>query len=584
MKPSRFPSSIEALEPRIAPATITVTSLADDGGGALLTLREAIALADATPATADLIVFGGAAAAGGTIELATALDITTSLTIRGPGAGKLILDGNDATRIFNITDGAATVRSVVISGLSLVDGHAVGSGGGGILTAESLTLSNVAISSCVADFDGGGVFAGTTGRVVIKSSLIQGNSAAGIGGGLALSADGGVQITGSTISGNGAQSLGGGVFARIGSTGSGDILIDGTKLIGNASAQDGGGAWLENARVAGGVDVGKMTVRASFISGNGTAGDRAGGGLALNDGFARIERSHIANNSAGEGGGIFAADSDLLSVNASALTGNRALASNQQGGGGLQADGVTRTVIQSSVLAGNTSALNGGGFAIDAGTALVRSSTVSGNVADGVGGGGAATGTVVLMVESSRFLDNRAALEGGGLREVSSGKLTVKSSLFQGNQAAQGGGLRAFGDTAILGSRFIGNLAQFGGGAALDNATGESVVITGGLVSQNAALDSGGGLRLTGSGAKSILGTVIRDNVVYGTGGGTGGGIALGEGTLTFSKTTSVMYNAAAIRGGGIANNTVTPVALNGAKVVFNTAATDAQIFGPFTP
>lgn len=575
-------TSIESLEPRIAPATITVTSLADDGGGDLLTLREAIDLANATPDTADLIIFGGAAAAGGVIELMTELDITSSLTIKGPGAGKVILDGNNASRIFNIDDGAATVRSVAISGLSLVDGNAVGSHGGGIFSAESLTLSKVTISSCVAAGDGGGVFAETPGRVVIKASLIQGNFAGANGGGISLQADGGVQITASNIAGNTAQQLGGGVHARIGTTGTGDILIDASKLVGNTAGTGGGGAFLANARQAGGVDVGKMMVRASLIANN-TATGGPGGGLEFFDGFASVVKSQLSNNTASEGGGIFAAGSDLLSLSGSTLSGNRATGAGLEGGGGLQADTVTRTVIQSSVFAGNTSASDGGGFAIGAGTALVRNSTFAGNVTAFDGGGGTDFSNAVLTVESSRFLDNRAGSRGGGLDHQGT-QLTVKSSLFQGNYANRGGGMGVAGDAAILGSRLIGNYAVFdGGGAYVDNAAGTSVVIKGGLVSENVATFTGGGLRLDSSGSKSILGTVVRDNVAYDATNGHGGGIDLVAGTLTLSKTTTVINNAAAVRGGGIANDSNKPVALNGAKVVFNTAATDAQIFGLFT-
>src|SRR5438309_1364124 len=56
---ARFESFIEPLEARIAPATITVTTLNDvvDLNDHKLSLREALALADLTPATKDTIVF-----------------------------------------------------------------------------------------------------------------------------------------------------------------------------------------------------------------------------------------------------------------------------------------------------------------------------------------------------------------------------------------------------------------------------------------------------------------------------------------------------------------------------------------------
>lgn len=54
-----------------------------------------------------------------------------NVTIAGPGAGKLILDGNNASRIFDINDGTTTTDSpMTISGLSIVHGNTTGQGGG----------------------------------------------------------------------------------------------------------------------------------------------------------------------------------------------------------------------------------------------------------------------------------------------------------------------------------------------------------------------------------------------------------------------------------------------------------------------
>src|SRR5262245_16782168 len=100
----------EALEDRALPATITVTSLLDnttiDG---LVTLREASQAANTDMAVdvstngngADTIVFAGGLT--GTIELSgSELLISSDVTITGPGSGTLTIDGNDASRIFNV--------------------------------------------------------------------------------------------------------------------------------------------------------------------------------------------------------------------------------------------------------------------------------------------------------------------------------------------------------------------------------------------------------------------------------------------------------------------------------------------------
>src|SRR5437762_2979808 len=101
------PFSIEILESRIASSTFTVLNTADSGTGSL---RKAVLDANAH-AGADTIVFKLPAppASGANTILLTGgqIDITGKLTITGPGSNKLILDGNNASRIFLIDDGSS---------------------------------------------------------------------------------------------------------------------------------------------------------------------------------------------------------------------------------------------------------------------------------------------------------------------------------------------------------------------------------------------------------------------------------------------------------------------------------------------
>src|SRR5262245_42996008 len=91
---------LEALEDRLTPGTLTVTSNADSGPGSL---RAAIAAA----AGGDSIVFAPAVHA---ITLTTGeLAISKSLNIQGPGPGLLAVSGNDAGRVFH-TSGSVTVN------------------------------------------------------------------------------------------------------------------------------------------------------------------------------------------------------------------------------------------------------------------------------------------------------------------------------------------------------------------------------------------------------------------------------------------------------------------------------------------
>src|SRR5262245_56353410 len=140
----RFVPRLEALECRTLPSTFTVRNLADSGVGSL---RQAVLDANAHPG-ADLIAFAPAARHG-TIALTSGeLSITGDLTIDGPGAHRLSVSGNHASRVFDVSAGA----TVTIAGMTITDGLANGSApviastGGGILNYGNLTLSSDVLS------------------------------------------------------------------------------------------------------------------------------------------------------------------------------------------------------------------------------------------------------------------------------------------------------------------------------------------------------------------------------------------------------------------------------------------------------
>ena len=101
-RPTRLPKrarptrlSVEPLEDRTVPSTFTVRNLADSGPGSL---RAAITAANTNPG-ADLIGF--APGLRGTVALTSGeLGITDDLRIDGPGASRLAVSGNDASRVF----------------------------------------------------------------------------------------------------------------------------------------------------------------------------------------------------------------------------------------------------------------------------------------------------------------------------------------------------------------------------------------------------------------------------------------------------------------------------------------------------
>jgi len=187
--------------------TIIVTNTNDSGAGSL---RQALAIAN----NGDTIDATGIA---GVISLTSGeLLVETSVTINGPGADVLAVDGNMISRVFRTP---VSGKTITISGFTIRNGHA-GNAGGGIDNEnnDTLVITNCIISGNTAGL-GGGMFNG--GPLTIGSTTVSGNSAAN-GGGIYNSGGGMATITNSTVSGNSAGEGGGifniGVFAITNST------------------------------------------------------------------------------------------------------------------------------------------------------------------------------------------------------------------------------------------------------------------------------------------------------------------------------------------------------------------------------
>src|SRR2546425_3226055 len=160
--------AVLAVSPVFA-ATTTVTSTNDSGSGSL---RDAIAGA----APGDTINFNLTYPAR--ITIASTLTIGTNLTISGPGASNLAINGNDSVRVFYINAGV----TAAISGVTIE--HGSGSwGGGGVYNNGTLTVGNSTLagnSSTVAN--GGGAIYNYYGDLTVTNSTLAGNSATAVYG------------------------------------------------------------------------------------------------------------------------------------------------------------------------------------------------------------------------------------------------------------------------------------------------------------------------------------------------------------------------------------------------------------------
>ena len=308
---------------------------ANDGG--LGSLRQAIL--DASPG--DTINFAPSVT---TVNLTSGeeLVIDKNLTITGPGANRLTVQRSTyAARIFNITPGV----TVSISGITISNGFAQdGPGGGGILNAGMLTLTDCTISHNFLDAQYGGLGGGgvlnDNGTMIITGCTISNNSVSeGQGGGGVLNDNGTMTITGCTISNNSAYrsgldsftSHGGGIWND-----SGSLIITNSTISGNTCSAYNGDTLFPAATSAlgGGVDTsGSMTITNCTISGNSAVAggvsnfDTGYGGGISGAGNLQIRSSTIAHNSASGdrafGGGIYGAattGSSIIALN-TALTG-----------------------------------------------------------------------------------------------------------------------------------------------------------------------------------------------------------------------------------------------------------------------
>lgn len=204
--------------------TIIVSNTNDNGPGSL---RQALSIAnegdviDATGISGVIILTSGE------------LLVSGSITINGAGADLLAVDGNATSRVFQITSG----HTVTISDVTIRNGHAPGSDGGGILNDATLTITNCTVSDNTAGHGGGAFNAGT---LSIVNCTISGNTAASgnpaAEGAGTYNADAStLTITNSTFSGNAAADYGGACFNF------GTLVIANSTLSDNSSVLFAGG-------------------------------------------------------------------------------------------------------------------------------------------------------------------------------------------------------------------------------------------------------------------------------------------------------------------------------------------------------
>ena len=264
---------------QLPPDPTRVTTLQDGGTGSL---RWAIANAPA----GSTITFD--ASLQGTLHLIDVLHISKRLSIRGPGAGRLTLNGNPNNE-FGVE--VAPTDSVTIAGLAFTSSSLYNAG---ILTLiNSTTSGNTALTYPSSSFtsvtgsspDGGGIYNDLGGTLTLINSTVSGNYAEASGGGIYNSPNATLTLINSTVSGNLADTGGGisndgGTLRLINSTiadnraerPGGGILNASTSaqmemifctVYGNYSGEGGGGIWNSADNNAS-----QLVMKNSLVAGN----------------------------------------------------------------------------------------------------------------------------------------------------------------------------------------------------------------------------------------------------------------------------------------------------------------------------
>lgn len=235
------------------------------------TLRNAITAAN----PGDTIQFS----VTGTIPLNGKLVLTKNVTIQGPGASSLIIDGQTAVGVFEVI-----VAQVTFSGITIDRAGGVGGGMGIYNNNGSVTIANSVLSRNASVTSGGALFS-LGGSFSIVNSTLRENLGPSSGGAISMATTTG-SIVNSTLSNN-SGGAGGAIHNP-----SSPLTILSSTFSGNVATESGGAIFGSFSNVT--------TVKNSTFSGN----SAAFGGAIQNVGSMSVINSTFSGNSAGTGGAI----------------------------------------------------------------------------------------------------------------------------------------------------------------------------------------------------------------------------------------------------------------------------------------
>jgi hypothetical protein len=567
---------VEVLEGRSLPSVLVVTNAHDSGKGSL---RDQIAAAQ----DGDTIKFS-AGLTGKTITLTSGeIAIDIGLDIEGPGASKLAISGNNASRIFEIGQDSS---AVTIAGLMLKNGLSrEGFGGAVVDDGASLTLKSDFLINNEATFnlpfgaEGGalGVLANFTTSMTVTVSDCRFADDTVIGG-----------VGGPGQSGG--ENVGGAMYVGAGSSAGLALTVTGTTFTGDSATGGRGGDGIAIGPTAGGdgglaqggavfIDAG-FAARPSFdfsndtfsfcsatggTAGNGVSGDKGGNGgeadgaaLSYTADFASAPTLSVATctfTSNTASGGDAGAGGDAVATADTLASGGAGGFGGAGQGGAVYADFQDSAAGSESFTADSfqqNSASGGfggaGGFGFKGGAGGSGGSAAGGGLSINLSDLAADT---QLTIAQSAIINNTAQAGGGG-----TGGAGANGGHGGASASALGGGLFLFADIfaswTLSGNSIARNAANSGNGGS-----GGFGIDSGG--NGGGAISSfGGGVFDEVSNLEVLSSTIIYNSVGDGQGGSGGSGLLPGSAGISgpgFGGGLVVFFGKACADNTVIANN-----------------------------
>ncbi len=615
-------------------------------GGGIYNARGSLDLKESLVSGNTSIAGGGIYNFEGFVTIETSV-ISENRARSGAGifnlAGTLNIEGDSGNRVLILNNTAYHGGGGVFNGElgslnishTLIDGNQANKRGGGIADhageERTTTLFDVVISNNIAGqidpsgdrpitfrrwsaASGGGIYFSGLGQLEIFRSQIDSNLAATAGGGIYSGGFASVTITDTQVVNNEARSVAVVQWPYGAGLHSSSLFASNMMFAENVLPISPPALHLRSVTYAGGgiySGVGNLTINSSTISGN--VGYGNGGGVYSAGGSVDLNQSRVINNTArkfneealsgGNGGGVAIAGGNFRAVG-SEISNNT---SEDGNGGGFWSDIISflpagplgtsdsggtwltseqyETVFIRTQISGNSAAKQGGGMWLGAGSdATITDSTISNNVAGQDGGG-------IYNDGNSDNETNSGIGNGFGINMLAAGRFVKRPSTvnilggttIQGNQAINGGGIyNATGTLNIEGTP--GNRVLISNNTALDEGGGifngelGSLNISHTLIDSNQARRNGGGIAdYAGEGYTTVLSDVVITNnsaesewgnspffmldigeLLVGISVAHGGGIYFGGlGTLEITRS-RIASNSVTSYGGGIYNSTGT--------------------------